>query len=83
MTTRLAIHWQYQIEALMYRIIKRIVRTITTVTWSIHWEEDYPGRQAREEKDIVQTSYAVEQEEVLAKIKLPVEVDQKSDTIQN
>ena len=52
----------------MYRIIKRIVRTITIVTWSIRWEA---GEQVREEQVDFPPSTSETEEELHELIRLP------------
>jgi len=56
----------------MYRIVKRIVHTITTVTWLIHLEGESVERQ------ITFPASHSHTEEVSEKISLPKEISEKS-----
>jgi hypothetical protein len=53
----------------MYRIVKRIIRTITTVTWLVRWEGSHS-----EEQITLPASYSLMEEEVPDTIQLPDEV---------
>jgi hypothetical protein len=56
-----------EIEACMYRIVKRIVHTITTVTLLVRWEDS--ARQETLEKQItLPASHSVKEEEVVDEI---------------
>jgi hypothetical protein len=48
----------------MYRIIKRIVRTVTTVTLLVRWEKDLLGHEAIEIPIILPASHSLMEEEV-------------------
>ena len=48
----------------MYRIVKRIVHTITTVTWLVRLEEDSVDGKAIEKEITFPASYSVTEEEV-------------------
>jgi hypothetical protein len=58
----------------MYRIVKRIVRTITIITWSIRWEA---GQQVREEQVALPPITSETEEEVHEIIRLPKKTDQE------
>lgn len=52
----------------MYRIVKRIVHTITTVTLLVRWED--PARQETVEKQItLPASHSLKEEEVVNEVK--------------
>ncbi len=48
----------------MYRIVKRIVHTVTTVTWLVRWEADSLDGKAVEKEITFPSSYSVTEEEV-------------------
>jgi hypothetical protein len=48
----------------MYRIVKRIVRTVTTVTLLVRWEKDSPGQDATEMPITLPASVSLTEEEV-------------------
>jgi hypothetical protein len=48
----------------MYRIVKRIVHTITTVTWLARWENDSLDGKAIEKEITFPASVSVTEEEV-------------------
>jgi hypothetical protein len=48
----------------MYRIVKRIVRTVTTVTLLVRWEKDSPGQEATEMPITLPASVSLTEEEV-------------------
>jgi hypothetical protein len=49
----------------MYRIVKRIVRTVTTVTLLVRWEKDSPGQEALEMPITLPASVSLTEEEVV------------------
>ena len=49
----------------MYRIVKRIIRTVTTVTLLVRWEKDVPGQEAIEIPITLPASYSLTEEEVV------------------
>jgi hypothetical protein len=49
----------------MYRIIKRIVRTITTVTWSVHWGPEPVSMEKAARQTSVSQTEEVAQEVVI------------------
>ena len=51
----------------MYRIVKRIVRTVTTVTLLVRWEKGSPGEEALEEEITLPASVSLREEEVFDK----------------
>jgi hypothetical protein len=53
-----------QIEAWMYRIIKRIVHTVTTVTWLVRWENGSSEKNATEQEITFPPSLSVTEEEL-------------------
>jgi len=62
----------------MYRIFKRIVRTVTTVTWSICWED-----LSTPEQIILPASHSLMEEQVFDSINMPDKARQKSSPIQD
>jgi steroid delta-isomerase-like uncharacterized protein len=52
------------VEESMYRIVKRIVHTITTVTWIVRWEEHSADGNAIEKEITFPASHSVTEEEV-------------------
>ena len=62
----------------MYRIIKRIVHTITTVTLLVRWE-DSAKQETVEEQITLPTSYSRTEEEVTDAISNSKKVHQSSD----
>jgi hypothetical protein len=48
----------------MYRIVKRIVHTITTVTWLVRWENDPVDGKAIEKEITFPASHSVTEEEL-------------------
>jgi hypothetical protein len=61
----------------MYRIVKRIVHTITTVTLLVRWEDS--AKQATVEKQIVlPASHSLREEEVVDQIQEPKNIHQSS-----
>lgn|GEM_PF-4365943 len=67
----------------MYHIVKRIVRTIKTVTWSIRWEGDAMGERTIEEQVSWPTGSTITEEEVIEIKKLPKKRNQKTNSIQD
>jgi hypothetical protein len=64
----------------MYRIIKRIVHTITTVTLLVRWE-DPATRQTVEKQITLPASDSLREEEVVDEINDPKEVQQSFNPI--
>jgi len=62
----------------MYRIIKRIVHTITTVTLLVRWE-DSAKQETVEEQITLPASYSLTEEEVTDAISNSKKVHQSSD----
>ena len=48
----------------MYRIVKRIVRTVTTVTLLVRWEKDSPGQEVIEIPITLPASHSLTEEKV-------------------
>ena len=48
----------------MYRIIKRIVHTVTTVTWLVRWENGSSEENAVEKEITFPPSYSLIEEEI-------------------
>jgi len=67
----------------MYRIVKRIVRTIKTVTWSIRWDANAVGEQSIEEQVSLPADSSITEEEILEIKKLPKKANYKSNSIQD
>lgn len=67
----------------MYRIVKRIVRKIKTVTWSIRWEGNTLGQAAIEEQVSLPAGSSITEEEVLEIKKLPKKSNHKPNSIQD
>jgi hypothetical protein len=67
----------------MYRIVKRIVRTIKTVTWSIRWEGNALGERAIEEQVSLPADSSITKEEVLEIRKLPKKSNHNPISIQD
>jgi len=65
----------------MYRIVKRIVRKIKTVTWSIRWEGNALGQGAIEEQVNLPAGSSVTEEEILEIKKLPKKSSHKPNSI--
>jgi hypothetical protein len=63
LTTRIPLDYGQRIEASMYRIVKRIVHTITTVTLLVRWE-DSARQKTVEEQITLPASYSLTEEEV-------------------
>lgn len=61
----------------MYRIVKRIVHTITTVTLLVRWE-DYAKQETVEEQITLPASYSLTEEEVTDTINIPKKAHQSS-----
>jgi hypothetical protein len=59
-----------EIEAFMYRIIKRIVQTVTTVTLLVRWE-DSATRETVEKQIILPASHSLREEEVVDEVNVP------------
>jgi hypothetical protein len=63
----------------MYRIIKRIVHTVTTVTWLVRLEDRVsPGGQPIEKEIKFPASYSSTEEEVSETSALPEVISEKS-----
>jgi hypothetical protein len=64
----------------MYRIVKRIVHTITTVTLLVHWEDS--ARQETVEKQItLPASHSLREEEVVNEVNDSNEIPQSTKPI--
>jgi hypothetical protein len=61
----------------MYRIVKRIVHTITTVTLLVRWE-DSAKRETVEKEITLPASHSLREEEVVDEINDPNEIPQSS-----
>ena len=61
----------------MYRIVKRIVHTITTVTLLVRWE-DSARQETVEEKITLPASYSLTEEEIANTIYSPKKTHQSS-----
>jgi len=61
----------------MYRIVKRIVRTITTVTLLVRWE-DSDRHETVEEQITLPASYSLTEEEVTHTVNTPKKAHQPS-----
>ena len=61
----------------MYRIVKRIVHTITTVTLLVRWE-DSATQETLEKEITLPASHSLREEEVVDEINDPKNVDQSS-----
>ena len=59
----------------MYRIVKRIVHTITTVTLLVRWE-DSAKRETVEKQIFLPASHALREEEVVDEVTDPKQVPQ-------
>ena len=64
----------------MYRIVKRIVHTITTVTLLVRWEDSVKNETV-EEQIALPTRESLREEEVVDEISDPEKVDQSSNPI--
>lgn len=62
----------------MYRIIKRIVHTITTVTLFVRWE-DSAKLETVEKQITLPASHSVKEEEVVDEIKVSKRIQRSSD----
>ena len=62
----------------MYRIVKRIVHTITTVTWLIRLEDKFVEGKTVEKEIIFPASYSVTEEELTNTINTPKNIHQFS-----
>lgn len=60
----------------MYKIVKRIVHTITTVTWLVRWEKDSAGQEFVEKQITFPASHSRTEEEVTDPINIPKKVHQ-------
>jgi hypothetical protein len=65
----------------MYRIVKRIVHTITTVTWLVRWENSSADEEAAEEQITFPPTYSLEEEEIADKTTIHKKVHQLSKPI--
>ena len=72
-----------EIEYHMYRIVKRIVRKIKTITWSIRWEGHTLGQRAIEERVSLPAGSSITEEEVLEIKKLPNPANYRSSSNQS
>jgi hypothetical protein len=64
-------------EDFMYRIVKRIVHTITTVTLLVRWE-DSANRETVEKRIILPASHSLSEEEIVNEISDPIENPQST-----
>ena len=64
----------------MYRIVKRIVHTITTVTLLVRWE-DLAKRETVEKQIILPASHSLTEEEVVDEINDPKNIHQSSNPV--
>jgi hypothetical protein len=60
----------------MYRIVKRIVHTITTVTWLVRWEDGSLDGKAIEKEITFPASVSITEEEVSDTINAPKKTHQ-------
>jgi hypothetical protein len=63
----------------MYRIVKRIVHTITTVTLLVRWE-DSATQETVEKQFTLPASHSLREEEVVDEINDPNEISQSSNS---
>ena len=61
----------------MYRIVKRIVRTVTTVTWMIRWD-DLAGQKSAEKQITPPKTEILTREEVVGSIDILKNVSQEA-----
>jgi hypothetical protein len=69
------------VEDPMYRIIKRIVHTVTTVTWLVRWEDSSLDGKSIEKEITFPASYSVAEEEISETNHLPIQTTEKSQPI--
>jgi hypothetical protein len=62
----------------MYRIVKRIVHTITTVTWLVRWEDASAAGNTVEKEITFPASHSVIEEEVTNTKNISKMIDQSS-----
>jgi len=62
----------------MYRIVKRIVHTVTTVTWMVRWESGSAGKESVEEQITFPATHSIVEEEVADKANIQEEAHQSS-----
>jgi hypothetical protein len=65
----------------MYRIVKRIVHTVTTVTWLVRWEDGSLDGKPIEKEITFPASYSVTEEEVPDTKNTPRKTDRSSKPI--
>ena len=65
----------------MYRIVKRIVHTITTVTWMVRWENGSAGEEPLEKQITFPATHSIVEAEVADKIDLKKEAHRLSNPI--
>ena len=65
----------------MYKIVKRIVHTITTVTWVIRWEKGSVGEDAVEKEIVLPASHSRTEEVITDPTSMPAEIHHLSDSI--
>jgi hypothetical protein len=65
----------------MYRIVKRIVHTVTTVTWMVRWEKGSTGEEPVEQEITFPATHSIIEEEVGGKTDVHREADQSSKPI--
>lgn len=65
----------------MYRIVKRIVHTITTVTWLVRLEDHSAEGKTIEKEITFPASYSLTEEEVSETSNLPKQIAEKSQPI--
>lgn len=65
----------------MYRIVKRIVHTITTVTWLIRLEDDASGGKPVEKEITFPSSHSLTEEDISEAIDIPDQISRNSQPI--
>jgi hypothetical protein len=83
LTSTILLQWGKDIQTIMYRIIKRIVRTVTTVTLFVRWEKGSPGQESLVEEITLPASYSLTEEDVPDKISKPKKAHQSSNPNKN
>ena len=62
----------------MYRIVKRIVHTVTTVTWLVRWEKGPALQESVEEQITFPATYSLVEEEIADKVDRQEEAHQST-----
>ena len=65
----------------MYRIVKRIVHTVTTVTWMVRWEKGSAGEEPFEQEITFPATHSIVEEHVADKKDLTEEAHQSNKPI--